>query len=43
MRRKEIGRAGIGREMQLDDIVEQDKMVLSKLLCKMSREVLVGK
>ena len=43
MRRKEMGRAGIGRKMQLEDIVEQEKMVLSKLLCKMSSEVLVGK
>ena len=43
VRRKEMGRAGIGRKMQLEDIVEEDKMVLSKLLCKMSSEVLVGK
>ena len=42
-RRKEMGRAGIGRKMQLEDIVEEDKMVLSKVLCKMSSEVLVGK
>ena len=38
-----MGRAGIGRKMQLEDMLEEDKMVLSKLLCKMSSEVLVGK
>ena len=43
MRRREMGRAGIGRKMQLEDIVEEDKMVLSKVLCKMSSEELVGK
>ena len=43
VRRKEMGRAGIGRKMQLEDMLEEDKMVLSKLLCKMSSEVLEGK
>ena len=43
VRRREMGRAGIGRKMQLEDMLEEDKMVLSKLLCKMSSEVVAGK